>query len=179
MSGPTEPPTRSHGDPSPGSASSRWRAAAAGVLLLLTGAALGVTVDRLWVAGADDAVAAPLTFDAMAQSLELDPGQRERVRAVLDSLERDVAAAAAAGPDSLRATARRARQRLHDVLPPDRRPAFRRWMRLRHRQMMERMHPEGRPPMHMRMHPDDPSPGGMMRPGGGRGPGRGPGPRGR
>lgn len=161
--------------PGPGAAPggrSRWKAAAAAGLLLLAGAALGVTVDRLWVAGAGDARAAPLTADAMARSLELDPAARARVAAVLDSLRGEVAAAAAAGPDSLRAAARRARRRLHDVLPPDRRPAFRRWMQSRHREMMERMHPGGATGpggRHMRMHRDDSARGMMMGPGGGPG----------
>lgn len=161
--------------PGPGETSggrSRWKAAAAAVLLLLAGAALGVTVDRLWIARAGDARAGPLTADAMARSLELDPATRARVAAVLDSLRGEVAAAAAAGPGSLRAAARRARQRLHDVLPPDRRPAFRRWMKSRHREMMERMH-SGEGPgaggRHMPMHRRDSAGGMMMGPGGGPG----------
>lgn len=158
-------------DPGPaagGDGPSRWQAAAAGLLLLIAGAALGVTVDRLWVAGPRPAAADPLTADALARSLELGPDDRARVRALLDSLRDDVAGAAAAGPDSLRAAARAARRRLHEALPPDRRPAFRRWMEHRHRQMMERMHPGGRHPMHgpgMRMRRDDSTPGGMPGPG--------------
>lgn len=179
--------------PPAGGDPSRWRAAAVGALLLLTGAALGVTVDRLWVAGARPAEAAPLTFDAMARSLDLPPRERARVRTLLDSLEEEVAAAAAAGPESLGSVARHARRRLHQVLPPDRRPAFRQWMDRHHRQMMRRMHPAGRPPMHMRMHRGDSTLGPMMGPpgrgsgmmrGGGdgrgmmrRGPGDGTGPR--
>lgn len=164
---PTRPDPSRSGPPSGGP--SRWRAAAAAVLLLAAGAALGVTVDRLWVAGASEAGAAPLTFEAMARSLELPPRERDQVRAVLDSLEDEIAAAAGAGPDSLRSVARRARTRLREVLPPDRRPAFGQWMRHHHQQMMQRMHPEGRPHMRgpgMRMHRGDSMPGGMMDPGG-------------
>lgn len=148
---------------------SRWRSVAAGALLLAAGAALGVTVDRLWVAGAGDAGAAPLTVDAMTRSLELAPDERARVEAVLDSLEEEVAAAAAAGPDSLRSVARQGRHRLHEVLPADRRPAFRQWMQRHRREMMERMHPGGRPHMRGRMHRGDSMRGGVMGPGDGRG----------
>lgn len=158
-SGPNRPP-----DPG-GDGGVRWRAILAGLLLLLAGAALGVTVDRLWVDGSTPAAAEPLTADALARSLELSPDERARVRAVLDSLRDEVAAAAAAGPDSLRAAARAARHRLHDALPPEHRPAFRRWIQHRHRQMMERMHPEGPHPMRgpgMRMHRGDSMHRGMM-----------------
>lgn len=160
---------------------SRWRAAAAAALLLLTGAALGVTVDRLWIAGSSSARAAPLTVDALVRSLELAPADQGRVRGVLDSLREEVAGAARAGPDSLRAVARAARIRLHRALPPEHRPAFRRWMMRHHRQMMERMHPDGRPGMrmspgtspdlhpHHRMHDGD-----SARPPTGSGPGGGP-----
>lgn len=126
----------------------RWQAALAAGLLLVTGAALGITADRLWLAGPPAAGAAPLTVDAMARSLDLAPDDRVRVRQVLDSLEAEVAEAARMGPDSLRSVARRARARLEGALPPEARPRFRQWMQVRHRQMMERMHGSGMGPMH-------------------------------
>lgn len=154
-----------------GSYAPRWQAALAAVLLLMTGAALGITVDRLWLTGPPAAGAAPLTVDAMARSLDLAPGDRARVRRVLDSLEAEVAEAARSGPDSLRSVARRARARLEGALPPDARPRFRQWMQVRHRQMMERMHGTGMGPMHGEgmgpMHPEGMGMGGMHR-GGGR-----------
>lgn len=161
----------------------RWKAAAAAILLLVAGAALGVTVDRLWIAGAGQARATPLTVQEMARSLELGPRETSRVQEVLDSLEAELVEAARAGPDSLRVLARQARSRLHRALPPGARPEFSRWMQRHHQRMMERMHPEGRMPMdgggHMRMHMREDSgqmgPGGMMRQGergtGGRMPG--------
>ena len=131
-----------------GSYAPRWQTALAAALLLVTGAAVGITVDRLWLAGPPAAGAAPLTVDAMAHSLDLAPGDRVRVQQVLDSLEAEVAEAARAGPDSLRSVARRARARLEGALPPETRPRFRQWMQVRHRQMMERMHGPGMGPMH-------------------------------
>lgn len=145
-------------DGSAGPYASRWQAVLAAGLLMVTGAALGITADRLWRAGPPVAEAAPLTVDAMARSLDLSAGDRARVRQVLDSLEAEVAEAARSGPDSLRSVARRARARLENALPPGARPRFREWMQLRHRQMMERMHGSGMGPMH----------------GSGRGPGMGP-----
>lgn len=125
-----------------------WKAALTALLLLLTGAALGVAADRLWLRSPPDAVAAPLTVDAMARSLELAPAERARVQRLLDSLEVEVAAASRAGPDSLRAVARRARTRLEDALPPGARSEFRQWMQSHHQRMMERMHGSGGMPMH-------------------------------
>lgn len=142
------PETGGERDADGGSNAPRWQAALAAVLLLVTGAVLGITVDRLWLSGPPAAGAAPLTVDAMARSLDLTPDDRARVRRVLDSLEAEVAEAARSGPDSLRSVARRARARLEGALPPDARPRFRQWMQVRHRQMMERMHGSGMGPMH-------------------------------
>lgn len=159
-----------------GTTPSRWKGALTALLLLVTGAVLGVAVDRLWLGAPPEAEAAPLTVDAMARSLDLAPADRVRVRRLLDSLEVEVAEAARSGPDSLRSVARRARIRLEGALPPGARLEFRRWMQSQHRRMMERMHgpgagpvrPDGMGPMHRQgggmMEPD----GGMMRPGGER-----------
>lgn len=125
-----------------------WKAALTALLLLLTGAALGIAADRLWLTGPPEAEAAPLTVDAMARSLDLSPAERARVQRLLDSLEVEVAAASSAGPDSLRAVARRARTRLEDALPAGARSGFRQWMQGHHQRMMERMHGPGGMPMY-------------------------------
>lgn len=151
----------------------RWKAALTALLLLLTGAALGIAADRLWLTGPSEAGAAPLTVDAMARFLDLSPADRARVQRLLDSLEVEVAAASRAGPDSLRTVARRARTRLEDALPAGARSEFHQWMQSHHQRMMERMHGPGGMPMHrdgaMPMHRDGMVPmhredGGMMRP---------------
>ncbi len=118
----------------------RWKGTFAALLLFAFGAVAGVAGDRIWLGMAPVAAeAAPLTPEGMVRSLDLDPVQGARVRSVLDSLRGEVARAAAAGPDSLRDVAQRARQRLEDVLPPDRRPQFQRWMQQHHDRMMARM----------------------------------------
>jgi hypothetical protein len=136
----------------------RWKPALTALLLLLTGAALGVAADRLWLTGPPEAGGVPLTVDAMARSLDLSPEERARVQQLLDSLEVEVAAASRAGPDSLRTVARRARTRLEDALPAGARSEFRQWMQGHHQWMMERMHGPGGMPMHrdgaMPMHRD-------------------------
>lgn len=119
----------------------RFKAAGTAVLLLLSGALLGVLVDRLWLVPRE-AAAASLTMEAMAERLDLEPSEEARVRALLDSMHAEVMAAAQAGPDSLLVMARSAHQRLEAALPPDARPAFRAWMAAHHEAMMQRM--EGR-----------------------------------
>jgi hypothetical protein len=108
------------------------------VLLLLTGAALGVLVDRLWLQ-VPVADAMPLTADALAEYLGLGPTEEAHVRSLLDSMHAEVTAATAAGPEALAAAARNAHQRIEAALPPDARPEFRTWVEGHHRQMMERM----------------------------------------
>lgn len=122
----------------------RRRAAAAAVFLLLTGAVLGIVVDRLWLAGSP-AAAAPLTVEAMVADLELEPETEMQVRALLDSMHPVMLGAAQAGPDSLMVTARGVHARLREILPPELRPELRGWMGEHHRRMME-----GLGPRHMR-----------------------------
>lgn len=122
----------------------RRKAAAAATLLFLAGGLSGVLVDRLLIR--PRAVeATPLTARAMAARLDLSRSDEARIRALLDSLHAEVAAAAQQGPDSLRTVARSAHQRLEAALPPEARAEFRIWMQEHHRRMMERM---GGAPMH-------------------------------
>jgi hypothetical protein len=119
------------------------------------GAVAGVVADRAWTARAAGAAPAPpLTVRSLSDELGLDAPTRTRVAALLDTLQPEIARAAAAGPDSLRAATMHAHARLMEALPPDRRAEFQRWLDARHAHMMERMH-------HMMP--------GMMGPGGGPG----------
>lgn len=120
----------------------RWTAALTAAFLLVTGAVLGIAIDRLWLR-TPEPDGPPLTAEAMAESLELTSSEEARVRRVLDSLEVTISGAAGAGPDSLHAAAHRARMRLEKALPPRARPEFRRWMERHHRRMMEEMHGGG------------------------------------
>jgi hypothetical protein len=118
--------------------SPRWKAGVAALLLMLAGGVLGVAADRLWLRHAHGAGMA-LTADALAAHLDLGPAEEARMRALLDSMHVEVAAAAAEGPEALQAVARRAYERLELALPPDARPAFRAWMEGHHHQMMRRL----------------------------------------
>lgn len=164
----------------------RSRAGLAAAALFLAGVVVGTAADRLWLGRApSEAEAAPLTVRGLGRALDLDPAERARVGAVLDSLRGEVATAAEQSPESLRVVARRARGRLEEAIPADRREAFRVWMQGHHQRMMQRMGPmmRGGMPMHEMMGPeggpgtemmgpgmgrDSASGGGMMR----RGPGR-------
>lgn len=125
----------------------RWTVALTAAFLLVTGAVLGIAIDRLWLRPPEPG-GAPLTAEAMAESLELTSSEEARVRRVLDSLEVTISEAAGAGSDSLHAAAHRARMRLEQALPPRARPEFRRWMERHHRRMMEEMHGGGGHPDH-------------------------------
>lgn len=130
----------------PGVRESGWRAAAAAGLLVLAGALLGVAVDRTWIRPPAGTASPGLSVEGMARSLDLDPDTRRRVASLVDSMDAAILRAARSSPDSLRMRAREARQRIEAVLPPDRVPEFRRWMREHHRSMMRQMHGEvGRP----------------------------------
>jgi hypothetical protein len=123
----------------------RWKAIATIALLVLASGTLGALVDRVWLRTPAAGAMMPLTAEALAEQLELDPSEAARVRALLDSMHAEVVTAIGQGPDALAAAADHARVRLEGALPPDARPAFRRWMEDHHRQMMERM---GGGPMH-------------------------------
>jgi hypothetical protein len=153
---------------SPWSPGPRWQAGLIAAVLFGLGVVAGVVADRAWMArSAGAAPAPPLTVASMADALGLDGATRERVAALLDSLQPEIARAAAVGPDSLRGATMRAHARLMEALPPDRRAEFQRWLDARHAHMLERMHhmmpgmmgPGGRPGMSPGMGP------GMMRPG--------------
>lgn len=117
----------------------RRKAGATALLLLLTGGALGVLVDRMWFLPRE-VEATALTAEALAAHLDLGPAEEARIRALLDSLHTEVMLAAREGPDALATAAQSARARLEAALPPDARPAFHGWMRHHNSQMMERLH---------------------------------------
>ncbi|HUF51004.1 MAG TPA: hypothetical protein VMN60_09240 [Longimicrobiales bacterium] len=114
------------------------RASAAAALLLLAGGLLGIVVDRLWLMPRQTG-AMPLTAQAMVARLDLDATQEVRIRALLDSIHAEILAAAAHGPDSLRAATHGVQHRLEAALPPERRTEFRDWMHEHHRQLIQRM----------------------------------------
>lgn len=123
-----------------GAMNPKWQAALATTLIFLLGAVAGVAADRVWLGRAPAvAQAATLTPAGMEAALNLTPSQAARVRAVLDSLRGEVVQAAQAGPDSLRDVAQRARQRLEEALPMDRRASFQEWMQQHHARMMQQM----------------------------------------
>ena len=115
-----------------------WRAAGTAALLLVTGGAMGVAVDRLWLSP-PELEAAPLTAEAMATRLGLSPEDEAHLRALLDSLHAEIVAAVQQGPDSLRIAVRDAQLRIEAALPVDARTEFREWIQ-EHHQQMRRMH---------------------------------------
>lgn len=117
----------------------RWRAAATAALLLVTGAVMGILVDRMWLAP-PEVEATPLTADALVTDLGLSPSDAANVHALLDSLHAEIGMAMQEDPDSLTPLVRDAQRRIEEALPPDVRPAFRDWMRAHHEQMRGRMH---------------------------------------
>jgi hypothetical protein len=129
--------------------SDRTRAAATAVLLVLTGAVLGIAADRALFSPAP-IEAMSLTPEALAERLGLSPGEAARLGALLDSLHGDVTAAAADGPEALRAATEAAHRRIEASLPPESRPAFHSWMQEHREHMMHRMHPGAMGPGMMR-----------------------------
>lgn len=115
-----------------------WRAGGAAALLLVTGGAMGVLVDRHWLSP-PEVEATPLTAEAMAARLDLSSADEARLRALLDSLHAEIHAVVQQDPDSLRAAVRDAQRRIEAVLPADARPEFRAWMQEHHERMMGRM----------------------------------------
>lgn len=131
------------------SSSSRARAAGTAVLLVLTGAVLGITVDRLWLSPTRIG-AMSLTAGAMSERLGLSSEDAERLSVLLDTLHTEVTAAAADGPEALRAATDAAHQRIDASLPPESRPAFHSWMQEHREHMMRQMHPAPMGPGAMR-----------------------------
>jgi len=114
----------------------RWRAIGSAVLLLVTGAAIGITVDRLWIS-APTVEAAPLTAESMVARLGLSEAEGRRLNALLDTLHADLSAALVRGPDALREATDAAHRRIHASLPPEARADFHVWMQEHHEQMMD------------------------------------------
>lgn len=142
----------------------RWKAGLVAFVIFALGVGAGVSADRLWLGRTAAAGPPPITVASMAEALRLDAPERARMRALVDSLQPDIARAAAQGPDSLRTATMHARQRIEDALPPDRRADFLRWLDARHARMMEHMRGMMRRGM---------GPGMMRRMGPGRRPGMG------
>jgi hypothetical protein len=113
-----------------------WRAAATAALLLVTGGVMGVLVDRLWLSP-PEAHATPLTAEAMAARLGLSSTEEAHLRALLDSLHKEILHHA---PDSLGAAVRNAQLRIEAALPANARSEFRAWMQEHHEQLRGRMH---------------------------------------
>jgi hypothetical protein len=99
----------------------------------------GAAADRIVRRPTPEPPLPPLTIQDMAHALALDPAERARVGAVLDSLRPEIASAAAQGPDSLELATRRARRRIADALPPGRRAQFQQWLDARHSHMIQMM----------------------------------------
>ncbi len=119
----------------------RTKAAAAAGMLLLTGALLGISLDRMWFRAPANAM--QLTVNELSEHLDLAPAEDARMRALLDSIEPDIAVATAHGVDSLQSTALRAHERIEAALPAESRTKFRDWIRDHHDEMRKRMHGDG------------------------------------
>jgi hypothetical protein len=118
----------------------RRKAGAVVGLVFVVGVLAGIALDRVWRGQLPSPVtAAPLTVDALADSLRLDSGQRARVRQVVDSLDTEILRASTKGPEALRLTAQQAQQRLEDAVPADRRSDLQAWMQRHHARMMRLM----------------------------------------
>jgi hypothetical protein len=119
-------------------AANRFRAAGAATLLLVTGALLGIAIDRLWISP-PPTESMSLTAGAMSERLGLSSEQEARLVVLLDSLHEEVLAAAAAGPDALRSATDAAHRTIDASLPPESRPAFHAWMQEHREHMMTQM----------------------------------------
>lgn len=117
------------------------RAAAAAALLLVAGMALGILVDRTLLTPTS-ADASDLTVESLAEHIDLSAEEAARLRILLDSLHTGVMAAAAEGPETLRAATEAAHHRIEEALDPAVRPEFRRWLQEHRQHMMRRMHTE-------------------------------------
>ncbi len=115
------------------------RAAGAGALLVVAGMALGIVVDRALLTP-PPADAGALTVESLADHIDLSPAEAARLRTLLDSLHTGVMAAAAEGPEALRAATQAAHRRIEESLDPGVRPEFRGWLEQHRRHMMRRMH---------------------------------------
>ncbi len=114
------------------------RAATTAVLLLLTGVALGIVLDRVWLSpSAVEGMS--LTASSMAERLSLTPDEEARLTALLDSLHVEVTAAAADGPEALRIATDEAHRLIAASLPPESRTAFHQWMQEHHEHMMRQL----------------------------------------
>jgi hypothetical protein len=140
----------------------RLRAGGAALLLLLTGAVLGIKVERLFNAPAP-LEARGLTADAVAERLDLSPDEAVRLTALLDSIHGELMTAELESPEARRLATQEAHRRIEASLPPHAAPAFRAWIQ-EHREHM--MH-------HMGSHPGGPGMGSGMGPGMGSGMGPG------
>jgi len=116
----------------------RVRAVVAAGLLLVTGALLGIAIDRVWLAP-PPTEAMSLTAGAMSERLGLSAEEEARLVVLLDSLHAEVLAAAAAGPEALRSATDAAHRTIDASLPPESRPAFHAWMQEHREHMMTQM----------------------------------------
>ncbi|MEO5509126.1 MAG: hypothetical protein ABIV28_08630 [Longimicrobiales bacterium] len=117
----------------------RRKAAAAAALLFIAGGLTGASVDRMWLNPSQHADM-QLTAGELSDHLRLNASDEARMRALLDSIEPDIAAASELGADSLRASAARAHERLEQALPPESRQGFRDWLVEHHNKLVKRLH---------------------------------------
>lgn len=129
--------------PGPQRGGARLTAVIAALLFFLAGSMTGVVVDRFWLRHLT-AAPPPLTVDAMVSDLALSDTDERRVREFLNEMHPSVIEALEAGPDSLLATTRSVHQRLLEILPPEARPRFRRWLQQHHHGMMRQMRRDAR-----------------------------------
>jgi hypothetical protein len=120
----------------------RMQAAVVAASLLITGAVLGIAVDRAWVSPGQTGEPS-LTASALSHRLGLDPAQEARLNILLDSLHAEVTSAAADGPEALRAATQAAHRQIEAFLPAGSRPEFHMWMREHRQHMMQTTHPQG------------------------------------
>jgi len=116
----------------------QFRAAGVAALLLVTGALLGIAIDRVWLSP-PPTESMSLTAGAMSERLGLSSEQEARLVVLLDSLHAEVLAAAAAGPEALRSATDAAHRTIDASLPPESRPAFHAWMQEHREHMMTQM----------------------------------------
>jgi hypothetical protein len=113
----------------------RLRAIGSAAFLLLTGAAIGITVDRTLIAGPADQVA-PLTAESMVARLGLSADEARKLNLLLDSLHAELSAAMVRGPEALREATSAAHRQIDASLPPEARADFHVWMQEHHDLMM-------------------------------------------
>jgi hypothetical protein len=116
-----------------------WRAALTAALLLATGVAMGIVIDRHWLSPSD-VYATPLTAEAIADRLDLSVTEAEKLQSLLDSLHGEILAVMQQDPDALGAAVQSAKVRIEAALPPESRGDFHAWMKEHQDRVINHMH---------------------------------------